>query len=60
MDRQIFAISGGGFSKELDSQLDKYLVQLVSGKEKVQICFIPTASQDAAGYIEKFYEAFGS
>lgn len=58
MDRQIFAISGGGFSMESESQLDKYLLQLVSGKEKVRLCFIPTASHDAPGYIEKFYEAF--
>lgn len=58
MDRQIFAISGGGFSMETESQLDKYLLQLVSGKAKVHICFIPTASQDAPGYIEKFYKAF--
>jgi len=58
MYRQIFAISGGGFSMESESHLDQYLLQLVSGKEKVHICFIPTASQDAKGYIEKFYEAF--
>ncbi|MEK5038554.1 Type 1 glutamine amidotransferase-like domain-containing protein [Sporosarcina sp. FSL K6-3457] len=58
MNRQIFAISGGGFSMESESQLDKYLLQLVSGNEKVHICFIPTASYDALGYIEKFYEAF--
>lgn len=58
MDRQIYAISGGGFSKESESHLDKYLLQLVSGREKVHICFIPTASQDATGYIEKFYKAF--
>lgn len=58
MDRQIFAISGGGFSMESESPLDKYLLQLVSAKEEVHICFIPTASQDAPGYIEKFYAAF--
>ena len=57
MKRQIFAISGGGFSNEENSPLDQYLVELVP-KETVNICFIPTASQDAAGYIEKFYKAF--
>ena len=57
MKRQIFAISGGGFSNEENSPLDQYLRALVP-KEAVNICFIPTASQDAAGYIEKFYKAF--
>ena len=57
MKRQIFAISGGGFSNEENSPLDQYLLALVP-KEAVNICFIPTASQDAAGYIEKFYKAF--
>ena len=57
MKRQIFAISGGGFSNEENSPLDQYLRALVP-KETVNICFIPTASQDAAGYIEKFYKAF--
>ena len=57
MKRQIFAISGGGFSNEENSPLDQYLLALVP-KEAVNICFIPTASQDAAGYIEKFHKAF--
>jgi len=57
MKRQIFAIAGGGFSNEENSPLDQYLLALVP-KEAVNICFIPTASQDAAGYIEKFYKAF--
>jgi len=57
MKRQIFAISGGGFSNEVNSPLDKYLLAQVP-KEKGNICFIPTASRDAEGYIEKFYEAF--
>lgn len=57
MKRQIFAIAGGGFSNEENSPLNQYLLALVP-KEAVNICFIPTASQDAAGYIEKFYYAF--
>lgn len=57
MKRQIFAISGGGFSNEENSPFDQYLMALVP-KETVNVCFIPTASRDATGYIEKFYEAF--
>lgn len=57
MTRQILAISGGGFSKEIPSEIDSYLIQQVK-KEKIKICFIPTASNDARGYIDNFYKAF--
>lgn len=59
MIRQILAISGGGFSKEIPSEIDRYLTSLIR-KEKIKICFIPTASDDAQGYIDTFYKAFSS
>lgn len=56
--RQIVALGGGGFSMEPENpMLDQYvLAQARSPLPKV--CFVPTASGDAAGYIERFYERF--
>lgn len=59
MTRQIIAISGGGFSTETPSYIDEYIVNQVRSDEKIRICFIPTASNDAQGYIDRFYAAFG-
>ncbi|MFP7736251.1 Type 1 glutamine amidotransferase-like domain-containing protein [Priestia aryabhattai] len=60
LSRQIIAISGGGFSKEIPAYIDEYIVKQVQNVSKIRICFIPTASNDAVGYINKFYEAFSS
>ncbi|MBM66321.1 MAG: peptidase E [Myxococcales bacterium] len=49
----IFAIGGGGFSPLLDG----YSLNL-TGKADPKVCFLPTASGDAEGYIENFYAAF--
>ncbi|GAA5344621.1 peptidase E [Planifilum fimeticola] len=57
--RQIVAMGGGGFSMEPDNPLlDQYILDQ-SGTERPKICFVPTASGDAEGYIERFYQAFG-
>jgi peptidase E/RimJ/RimL family protein N-acetyltransferase len=56
--RQIFALSGGGFSQQNPSIIDEYILRQGQINERVKICFIPTASKDAQGYIEKFYAAF--
>lgn len=58
MQRQIVAISGGGFSEEKNAYIDDYIVNLVKRDKPVKIAFIATASNDAKGYIDKFYEAF--
>lgn len=56
--RQIIAMGGGGFSMEPDNPLlDQYILQQAD-KPQPKICFIPTASGDADGYIEKFYDFF--
>ncbi|MBS4192767.1 peptidase E [Bacillus sp. FJAT-49705] len=56
--RQIIAMGGGGFSMEPENLLlDQYILAQVK-KELPKVCFIPTASGDAAGYIERFYEAY--
>ena len=51
--RTIFAIGGGGFCPTLD----QYTLDLTS-KATPRVCFIPTASGDAEGYIENFYASF--
>jgi dipeptidase E len=57
MKRQIIAMGGGGFSMEPDNPLlDEYFLKQTR-KKKPSICFVPTASGDANGYIVKFYTA---
>ncbi|WP_226535698.1 peptidase E [Fictibacillus halophilus] len=56
--KQIIAMGGGGFSMEPENKrLDHYILAQ-SKAEKPHICFIPTASGDSDGYIERFYNAF--
>ncbi|GLC89603.1 Type 1 glutamine amidotransferase-like domain-containing protein [Lysinibacillus piscis] len=58
MNRQIIAISGGGFSTEENAYIDQYLLKIPRKQDRLKITFIATASNDAQGYIGKFYEAF--
>ncbi|MEV5421401.1 peptidase E [Streptomyces cellulosae] len=51
------ALIGGGFSTDEDGVLDDWVL----GQARVPrptVCFVPTASGDAPGYIEKFFDAF--
>lgn len=58
--RQIVALGGGGFSQEPDNPaLDRYILSLVA-RERPRVAFVPTASGDADGYVERFYTAFRS
>ncbi len=58
MDKQIFAIGGGGFGRNVSHFLiEKYLLTL-SNKSLPRICFIPTASGDNDSYIVRFYSTF--
>ena len=58
--KQIIAIGGGGFGREIkDLKIEKYIVDQCK-KEKPSICFIPTATGDDPGYIDNFYKAFDS
>jgi dipeptidase E len=55
---QIIAMGGGGFSMEPDNlALDRYILEQ-TGKPRPAVCFLPTASGDADGYIVNFYSAF--
>jgi dipeptidase E len=55
-ERQIVAMGGGGFGMD-DAVLDRFVVDL-SGTARPRICFVPTASGDAAEYIDRFFTAF--
>ena len=51
-------MGGGGFSMEPDNlALDRYILEQ-SNKPAPSVCFLPTASGDADGYIVNFYSAF--
>jgi peptidase E len=55
----VFAMGGGGFSMEPDNPLlDDFLLSLSPPGRLPRVCFVPTASGDAAGYVERFLEAF--
>jgi dipeptidase E len=57
---QIVAMGGGGFSMEPDNPLlDDYVLSL-TGKNPARVCFVPTASADAATYLVKFYRTLGN
>ncbi|TFD92934.1 peptidase E [Jeotgalibacillus sp. R-1-5s-1] len=55
--RQIIALSGGGFSTGRHED-DDYIVKQINKTGPLNVCFIPTASGDAPGYIENFHQAF--
>jgi peptidase E len=56
--RQIIAMGGGGFSMEPNNlALDRYVLKQANVKRPA-VCFLPTASGDADGYVLNFYKAF--
>lgn len=58
MPKQIIAMGGGGFSMEPENLLlDEYVLKQTN-KKTPKVCFVPTASGDAQGYIDKFYHSF--
>ena len=60
MDRQIIAIGGGGFGREIkELKIENYIIEQ-SDIDSPSICFIPTATGDEKDYIENFYKAFDS
>jgi dipeptidase E len=54
----IVAMGGGGFSMEPENPLlDRFILSLARSSPP-RVCFVPTASGDAEGYIARFYRAF--
>ncbi|MCB9683800.1 MAG: peptidase E [Alphaproteobacteria bacterium] len=54
----IVAIGGGGFSMEPEHPvIDEWILGL-TGVARPRVCFVPTASGDADGYVQRFYTAF--
>jgi peptidase E len=56
LSKLIAALGGGGFSSG-GRAIDDHLLGL-TGKDRPRVCFVPTASGDAAIYVERFMEAF--
>lgn len=52
------ALLGGGFSNDDDGLLDDWVLGHARTASRPKVCFVPTASGDAPGYIEKFFTAF--
>src|ERR1700719_4353817 len=58
MEQQIIALGGGGFSTEPGNlALDAYILSQAR-RPNPSVCFLGTASGDAASYVVRFYEAF--
>ena len=58
MKKNIIAIGGGGFGRNVSSNLiEKYILNL-SKKDCPRICFLPTATGDDNSYIVRFYSVF--
>jgi dipeptidase E len=56
--RRVVAMGGGGFSMEPDNPLlDAFVLSLARSPDP-RVCFLPTASGDAEGYVAQFYRAF--
>jgi peptidase E len=58
--RTIIAMGGGGFSMEPDNPLLDDFILSQANATRPRVCFLPTASGDADGYIVGFYSAFAS
>lgn len=51
------ALLGGGFSTDGDGLLDDWVLDQVRAP-RPKVCFVPTASGDAPGYVERFLAAY--
>ncbi|MGX1273889.1 Type 1 glutamine amidotransferase-like domain-containing protein [Streptomyces phaeoluteigriseus] len=53
------ALLGGGFSTDADGVLDRWVLGHARAA-RPKVCFVPTASGDAEGYVDRFLTAFGA
>lgn len=57
MNKHIFIMGGGGFTRDSSLKLEKYLLSL-SSKQNPKIALLPQASSESREYIVKFYDSF--
>jgi peptidase E len=57
MKKKIFVMGGGGFTRDQDLKLEKFLLSL-SDVKNPKIAFLPQASNESRDYILKFYQSF--
>ena len=57
MQQKFMIIGGASLKKDAISNFDQRIVEL-SGKQNPKILFIPTASKDDAGYVQRFTDYF--
>jgi len=57
MKKQIFVMGGGGFTRDQDLKLEKFLLSLTDIKNP-KIGFLPQASNESRDYILRFYQSF--
>jgi peptidase E len=50
-------MGGGGFTRDYDLKLEKFLLSL-SDIKNPKICFLPQASNESRDYVLKFYQSF--
>jgi dipeptidase E len=58
--KRVIALGGGGFSMEPDNPLLDDFILSQARRAKPRVCFVPTASGDAATYVVRFYRAFAA
>tara|TARA_B100000579_G_scaffold437842_1_gene469394 strand:+ start:10969 stop:11661 length:693 start_codon:yes stop_codon:yes gene_type:complete len=58
LEKNIIAIGGGGFGRNLSSSLIENYILNLSTKDCPSICFLPTATGDNESYIVRFYSVF--
>ena len=58
MDKQIIAIEGGSIGRNPDDSVIEQYILDQTGKEKPNICFIPTATGDNEAYKVNYYSTF--
>ncbi len=57
---QIVAMGGGGFLMEPENLLLDRFILSATGVPEPKVCFLPTATGDFQGFIERFYSSFGA
>jgi len=58
IDKHIIAFGGDGFVADPQNKLSAHFILGLTGKAHPQVCFLPTATGDAATYTESFHERY--